>query len=219
MIDYGRHGNLVRRVLIDTNVLVNRVQRDWIYAFYREGARFEPYVSHQLAEEAGSVLFRLRRERHKGKPGKLRKISAEENRRIRELLKSIGELLPRMDSRLERDSFIGHDRGDMFLHTAMLRGDCTCLLTNDRKVYGWLSAAQQAELGYEVMTADMFLCSLTEDEQVFIKALNHQFEKYRREGGYPYYRMVDDLRFAHCPKFADRVAYMAQPPAASDSLR
>ncbi|NMM99671.1 hypothetical protein G1C96_0249 [Bifidobacterium sp. DSM 109958] len=218
MIDYGNHDDLVRRVLIDTNVLINPVQRDWVYAFYREDARFEPYVSHWLAEETGNVLFRLRKERYKGKQGKqkqLKKIPPEESQKVYKLLKGIGELLPRMDSRLERDSFVGHDRGDLFLHSAMIRGECTCLLTNDKGIYGWLSEAQQAELGYEVMTADMFLCSLTEDRAVFFRTLNRQFEKYARNGGRAYPRMVDGLRRAQCLRFADRVAGLAQPPTSS----
>ncbi|PLS25938.1 PIN domain-containing protein [Bifidobacterium imperatoris] len=210
MIDYGKHGDCIRRVLLDTNILVNSTVRKWIYAFYREDAPFEPYTSRQLAGETSIVLARIRREKY----GKNRqwKIPEKENNALPLLLKNIAELTPRTDRRLTRDSFIGSDRGDMFLHSIMVCNECSCLVTNDRKLYGWLSDVQRAELGYEVMTADMFLCSLAEDNSTLLKALNYQFERYVSTNATPYSRMVSDLRRAQCPMFAKLIDGMAQPP-------
>lgn len=210
MIDYGSHGNDMRRVLLDTNILVNSIVRKWIYAFYREGALFEPYTSRHLTCEAGMVLGRMRKAKY-GK-NRLRKIPEDENIALPVLLKSIAELTPRTDRHFAQDSFIGSDHGDMFLHATMIHNECSCLVTNDKKLYGWLNDMQQAELGYEVMTADMFLCSLAEDSSVLLKTLSYQFKQYDSANETPYSRMVADLRRAQCPRFAKLVDSMAQPP-------
>lgn len=209
VIDYGNHGGMVRRVLLDANILINRTVLDWLYAFYRVGAPFEPYIGVDTIDEAVRVMGILYRNGHDG-----RWLTKRQTLLMRHAFGSIGELLPKCNVRSSYGlGYVGSDPEDRYLHIVMMRHGLTCLLTNDYRMYGWLSAEQRAEIGYEVMDAEQFFQSLAqEDAGLLPKVLDYQRKRYDVQGIDGVSDMVDALRDSHCPRFACVVRAAMAPP-------
>lgn len=209
VMDYGDHGGMVRKVLLDANILINRTVLDWLYAFYRVGAPFEPYISVSTIDEAMRVLRILYRNGHDG-----RWLTQRQTVLMRRSLISIGELLPKGSARSSYGlGYMGSDPEDRYLHVVMMRHGLTCLLTDDRRMYGWLSAEQKAEIGYEVMDAGQFFQSLArEDAGLLDKVLDYQRKRYAIYDADGVMNMVRLLHHAHCSRFAYVVRGAMAPP-------
>ncbi|PPG65626.1 hypothetical protein C5C31_13240 [Rathayibacter rathayi] len=181
-------------VFVDADVLWSTTLRGWLVnlSVGQQGATspaFQMVVSEDVIAEAVARW----RDRHPTAPGA---VTAKMSNNLRTLCAVVQD----SDASIP---FPGGDEGDVHVHAAAVHQQVGYLVTNDRGFHD-LSDEQKDTLPYEIYSPDdLFLLLCAQSSQRVREATRAQMRHFVGLGQEP--RLVESLRNAGCPEFAEAV--------------
>lgn len=181
-------------VLPDSNVLFSRTLRDWLFLLSAEGGL---YTVHSTEDILAEVVAKYR-DRHPHISGS----------QVERLQRHLREHLHSVFSDYRPRPCEIPDVGDHHVHAAAEDGRMMYLVTGDR---GFLDLPEEVTDGfsYEIYSPDDFFCFVDESNPRGVRDVAIQQALYwaqKADGASGGGSLVDALRRAGCPNFADRVA-------------
>ena len=182
---------MLQRVFVDSNVLVSRTTRDWLFLLRDEiKGMYQVHSTFDVLVEVARAWRRLRP-----------KDDGSAASRLFEHLKSnLDELLDDFDCQIDFD---GADPDDRHVHAAAVAANAHILLTSNERDFG-----NPDLLPYEIQNPDDFFCLVDDGAPDAVRAVALQQVKYWRSqsaAGKSSKTLVDALIDAGCPRFAERV--------------
>lgn len=182
---------MLQRVFVDSNVLVSRTTRDWLFLLRNEvGGMYQVHSTFDVLVEAVRAWRRIRPKDD----------GAAATRLFEHLKSNLDELLEDFDGAIE---FVGTDPDDSHVHAAAVAAGAHILLTSNGCDFG-----DPDKLPYEIQTPDEFLCLVDDGASDSVRAVTMDQISYwqsrsKLTQGTPL--LVGALVAAGCPKFAERV--------------
>lgn len=180
------------RVFVDATVLMSRTQRDWLFhaRVVTEGRMFSLQTSEDVLAE---TLAKLRDKNPHWDGGQ-----------ITQVRKSVFEVFDNvLDDFPGGLAFPGADEGDTHVHAAAVHAGATMLLTSDSDFLD-LRDSDDPRIAYEPIDPDSFFVLLDDAGQAHVREMTQrQINYYSARSKKP--ELVDKLRRAGCPGFAERV--------------
>lgn len=178
------------RVFVDADVLVSRTTRDWLFMLRHNTRMFQLHTTHDVIAETLSSW---------------RNINPTANgKRIPELGEKIKTFVDEVLDDFPGDvAFHGKDKGDLHVKAAADHTRADILLTGNTKDFG-----DPDLLAYDLYTPDEFFCLVDDSSEALVRAVTMEQTLYwqaEKDKGYSVRGLVEMLRAAGCPNFANRV--------------
>lgn len=179
---------MVAKILVDANILYSRTLRDWLLQLSLDAGMFRCYGTEHVYAEAAYHLQR----NHPDRDGAV----------FSSFRRHYDDCLIRIDSYPALDDYPGNDPNDKHLHSAAIAGEIDKIVTTDKLFAA--AAAPRDDLPYEVWLADEFLVLVDDSEELLVRYVTKKYVDYqlKRDGEC---HLVEQLRDAGCPEFAERV--------------
>lgn len=182
----------IYQVVLDTNVLLSKTLRDWIFLTCLETRNqfYQVYVSQGILDEFG---YHWRKNNPQCSDG------VRQNY-VEQVMKSVTGLVEGFDVSMP----VGYpDEHDAHVHSAAVAAEADALITNDSRLIKFAQSPEgECTLPYDTMKADDFLVQVAEfiDPQALDRVYLMQ-EKYleRRD---PQATVPQELQKAQAPQFA-----------------
>lgn len=189
------------RVFVDSNVLVSRAIRDWLFLLRHEtDGMFQTHSTVDVIAESVRAVRRM-------KPRLDGAITHELQRR---LIENLDEIQATFDGTLP---FAGRDRDDFHVHAAAVASHADILLTSNGRDFG-----DPATLPYDIWTPDEFFVLVDDSAPAHVARVTA--DQHRYWSAKPSQRnLADALVAADCPRFAARVARHVHDPRSGSRPR
>ena len=180
---------MMRRVLVDANVLVSRTTLDWLHFLreYNEGM-FQLHITDDIQAEA---IHALRRNHPRADGGVIRD-------RVEKISGIMDEVLPDFPGTLR---FTGKDEHDYHVHAAAVEGRADLVLTYNAP--SDITTTPDDEHYDGISPDDFFVLVTDSNPRCLLPIVKTQFDYWSTRSGHA--QLDDALRKAGCPEFAARV--------------
>lgn len=177
----------MHRLFLDSNVLVSRTFRDWIFLLRNQGHVYQLHSTNDVIAEAIRAVRRM----HPRADGGM--ITGLKNR----IEKNLDEVLSDFPGDI---SFDGKDLDDLHVHAAATFCDADILVTDNTRDFG-----DPSQCRYDIYTADEVLCLIADSNPRGFTEVARDQAKYwsgRRDSGDNVKALDKALVDAGCPEFA-----------------